>query len=135
MVVACGDRQPGRVDDHDGQQVVLVVLDLRPGAGRVERRDPGTASCRPSPNGPFPAPVLYSNARVGCTCSRPAGTSAGTEKVPAPVNRSGANFSPNPPTAPPPLGNEITEPVAVVSLPPSTPVPGTVAATADVALT
>ena len=42
--------------------------------------------------------------------SRPGGTAIGTEKLPVPVNRSGANFSPTPVMAPPPVGSEIPDP-------------------------
>jgi hypothetical protein len=60
--------------------------------------------------------VLYANATFGANPDRPAGNATGTEKLPVPVNRSGANFSPSPPAAPPPAGNEITEPAADVSV-------------------
>jgi len=75
----------------------------------VLRLMPGILRLQPSPNGPLPVPVLYTSVSSGCKPARPGGTAIGTEKFPVPVCRSGENFSPIPLSAPPPLGNEITE--------------------------
>jgi hypothetical protein len=41
----------------------------------------------------------------------------GDQEIPVLMKRSGANFSPGPPTAPPPVGTDIVEPSAAESVP------------------
>jgi len=69
----------------------------------------------PSPKAPFPAPVEYDRVSSGPNSPRPDGTEMGTEEFPVPVNRSDENDSPNPPTDPPPDGNEMTWPAFCLS--------------------
>src|SRR5215470_16633595 len=75
----------------------------------VWRLTPGTLIPQPRPNGPLPFPVLYVRFKCGWKPLRPGGSAIGTEKFPVPVCRSGANFSPMPCSAPPPLGSVIPE--------------------------